>query len=186
MRFVMRIRTWEFRQLATVHRASKPSRPDKAHRMGYKAKQGFVIYRVRVRRGSSKRPNSKGIVYGKPKTHGIRGLKATRSIRSTAEERAGRRCGNLRVLNSYWAAEDATYKFFEVIMVDPSHPAIRRDPRINWICSGTQKNREGRGLTAAGRKSRGLTVKGSFATRIRPSRRAVTKRRATLSLRRYR
>jgi len=186
MRFVMRVRVWEFRQLAGVHRASKPSRPDKAHRLGYKAKQGYVIYRVRVRRGSPKRPNPKGIVYGKPHSHGINGIKAVRSLRCVAEERAGRRCGGLRVLNSYWAAEDATYKFFEVIMVDPAHAAIRRDPRINWICKGVHKDRAGRGLTSAGKQSRGLRVKGNWAKRIRPSRRAVTTRRATTSLRRYR
>jgi ribosomal protein L15E len=33
---------------------------DKARRMGYKAKQGYVVYRVRVRRGNRKRPVSKG------------------------------------------------------------------------------------------------------------------------------
>lgn len=186
MRFVLRIRTWEYRQLAAVHRCSRPSRVDKARRLGYKAKQGYVVYRIRVRRGSPKRPNPKGIVYGKPKNHGIKGIKATRSLRCVAEQRAAKRCANLRVLNSYWAAEDATFKYFEVIMVDPSHTAIRRDPRINWIVNPVHKHRELRGMTSAGKKSRGLRVKGNFATRIRPSRRAVIKRRATLSLRRYR
>lgn len=37
-------------------------------------------------------------------------LKWERSLRSKAEERVGRRCGNLRVLNSYWVNQDATYK----------------------------------------------------------------------------
>lgn len=55
-----------------------------------------------------------------------------RSLRSKAEERVGRRCGNLRVLNSYWINQDATYKYFEVILVDPHHTTIRNDPRINW------------------------------------------------------
>jgi len=66
LNFILRIRTWEYRQLPTIHRVSKPSRIDKARRLGYKAKQGYVIYRVRVRRGGRKRPVSKGIVYGKP------------------------------------------------------------------------------------------------------------------------
>lgn len=90
------------RQLPVIHRASRPSRPDKARRLGYKAKQGYVIYRVRVRRGGRKRPVPKGITYGKPKTHGVNKLKPTRNLRSVAEERVGRRCANLRVLNSYW------------------------------------------------------------------------------------
>jgi large subunit ribosomal protein L15e len=122
MRFILRVRTWEFRQLNVIHRCTRPSRPDKARRLGYKAKQGYVIYRIRIRRGSPKRPNPKGIVYGKPKNQGIKFLKATRSLRCVAEQRVGKRCGNLRVLNSYWASEDATYKYFEVILVDPNHP----------------------------------------------------------------
>lgn len=53
-------RCWEYRQLNVIHRASRPSRPDKARRLGYKAKQGFVVYRVRVRRGNRKKPAPKG------------------------------------------------------------------------------------------------------------------------------
>lgn len=37
------------------------------------------------------------------------------------QERVGRRCGGLRVLNSYWVAQDSSYKYYEVILVDPSH-----------------------------------------------------------------
>jgi len=59
MRFLLRVRCWEYRQLSVVHRASRPSRPDKARRLGYKAKQGYVIYRIRVRRGGRKRPAPK-------------------------------------------------------------------------------------------------------------------------------
>merc|ERR1711862_600176 len=55
MRFLARLRCWEYRQYPMVLRVSRPSRPDKARRLGYKAKQGFVIYRVRVRRGGRKR-----------------------------------------------------------------------------------------------------------------------------------
>jgi hypothetical protein len=53
-------RCWEYRQLNVIHRASRPSRPDKARRLGYKAKQGYVVYRVRVRRGNRKKPVPKG------------------------------------------------------------------------------------------------------------------------------
>jgi Ribosomal L15 len=63
------------------------------------AKQGYVIYRVRVRRGNRKRPVPKGATYGKPASQGVNQLKFQRSLRSTAEERVARRCGNLRVLN---------------------------------------------------------------------------------------
>jgi large subunit ribosomal protein L15e len=40
LRFLLRIRCWQFRQLTKMHRAPRPSRPDKARRMGYRAKQG--------------------------------------------------------------------------------------------------------------------------------------------------
>ncbi|OMJ11319.1 60S ribosomal protein L15, partial [Smittium culicis] len=124
MRFLLRVRCWEYRQMKVVHRAPRPSRPDKARRLGYKAKQGFVIYRIRVRRGGRKRPAKKGAVFGKPTNQGINELKYQRSLRATAEERVGRRCKNLRVLNSYWINEDSTYKYYEVILVDPNHKAV--------------------------------------------------------------
>ncbi|KAI3793115.1 hypothetical protein L1987_35729 [Smallanthus sonchifolius] len=186
MRFMQRVRCWEYRQLPSIVRVTHPTRPDKARRMGYKAKQGYVIYRVRVRRGGRKRPVPKGIVYGKPTNQGVTQLKFQRSKRSVAEERAGRKLGGLKVLNSYWLNEDSTYKYFEVILVDPAHAAIRNDPRINWICNPVHKHRELRGLTSAGKKYRGLRGKGHLNHKARPSRRATWKRNNTLSLRRYR
>ena len=186
MRFVLRMRTWEYRQLPAIHRCSRPSRPEKARKMGYKAKQGYVVYRVRIRRGGRKKPVRKGIINGKPKSQGVVGLKAAKSLRVVAESRVGKKLGNLRVLNSYWVAQDATFKFFEVILVDPSHKAIRRDPKINWICRPVNKRREERGLTSAGKKYRGLRIKGVNDNKNRPSRTANWKRRKGLSLRRYR
>ncbi|GMP69872.1 hypothetical protein CsSME_00028964 [Camellia sinensis var. sinensis] len=228
MRFLLRVRCWEYRQLPSIVRVTHPTRPDKARRLGYKAKQGYVVYRVRVRRGGRKRPVPKGIVYGKPTNQGVTQLKFQRSKRSVAEERAGRKLGGLKVLNSYWINEvglvlakkhvpiagfgpgmsfellkrycpevgicnsrhlffqDSTYKYFEVILVDPAHNAIRNDPRINWICNPVHKHRELRGLTSAGKKYRGLRGKGHLHHKARPSRRATWKRNNTLSLRRYR
>lgn len=72
---------------------------------------------------------------------GINQLKYQRALAATAEERVGRRCANLRVLNSYWINQDSTYKYFEVILVDPQHKAIRRDARINWIANPVHKVR---------------------------------------------
>ena len=186
MNFIFRVRTWEYRQLPVICRVNRPTRPDKARRLGYKAKQGYVVYRIRVRRGGRKRPVAKGIVTGKPSSVGINQLKPTRNLRSKAEERAGRALGGLRVLNSYWIAQDGTFKYFEVIMADPGHNAIRNDPRINWIANPQHKHRELRGLTSAGKASRGLRVKGHLNAKTRPSRRANYKRRNLVRLRRYR
>jgi hypothetical protein len=66
-----------------------------------------------------------GATYGKPVRQGVNHLKPQRGLQSTAEERVGRRCGNLRVLNSYWINQDGVYKYYEVILVDPSHKAVR-------------------------------------------------------------
>ena len=187
LRFLLRVRAWEYRQGNRIVRLPSPSRPDKARMLGYKAKQGFVVYRVAIRRGNRKRQNRKGIVYGKPKHHGINQLKYARSHRSIAEERVGRRCSNLRVLNSYWVNQDATHKYFEVILVDPNHNGIRNDARINWICNPVHKHRENRGLTAAGRKARGLNAPGHGQNHLKgSSERANWLRRNTASLRRYR
>ncbi|CAD7699794.1 unnamed protein product [Ostreobium quekettii] len=186
LRYLLRIRSWEYRQWPSIVRLTRPSRTEKAHKLGYKAKQGFVVYRVRVRRGNRKKKASKGIVYGKPVHQGITSIKPKKNHQSLAEERVGRKCGALRVLNSYWINEDSTYKYYEVILVDPFHQAIRNDPRINWICRPVHKHREMHGLTSSGRKYRGLVGKGHRHTHCRPSRRADWKRRNTLSLRRYR
>jgi len=183
LRFLLRVRCWEYRQLNVIHRASRPSRPDKARRLGYKAKQGYVIYRVRVRRGNRKKHVPKGATYGKPVHQGVNHLKPQRGLRSVAEERVGRRCGNLRVLNSYWMNQDGVYKYYEVILVDPSHKAIRRDPRINWIAKPVHKRREARGLTSVGKQNRGIGKGHRYNNTPRV---ATWKRHNTLSLRRYR
>lgn len=51
LRFLLRIRCWQYRQLTKMHRAPRPSRPDKARRLGYKAKQGKDIYSAHARVG---------------------------------------------------------------------------------------------------------------------------------------
>lgn len=122
----------------------------------------------------------------KPKNQGVTKIKATRSLRARAEDRVGQRCPALRILNSYYINSDSGYTFYEVICIDPSNPAVRRDPRINWICDPVHKRRETHGLTGAGRQSRGLLAKGHGAANLRPSRRASWKRRNAKVFRRYR
>ncbi|TYH49823.1 hypothetical protein ES332_D10G161700v1, partial [Gossypium tomentosum] len=162
-----KVRCWEYRQHPAIVRVNHPTRSDKARRLGYKAKQRLV---------------PKGIVYGKPTNQGVTQLMFQHSKRSVVEERAGRKLGGLRVVNSYWINE----KYFEVILVDVAHNAIRNDPRVNWICNPVHKHRELRGLTSAGKKNRGLHGIGHLHHKNRPSRRATWKRNNTLSLRCYR
>lgn len=155
---VMKQRVIEWRRQPTILRVEKPTRLDRARRLGYKAKQGFVVVRVRVRRGWLKRPRPRA--GRRPKRMGVTKIKRAKSLRLVAEERAAKKFPNLEVLNSYWVWEDGRYKWFEVIMVDPNHPVIQADEKINWICESVHKGRVFRGLTSAGKKVRGLQHKG--------------------------
>jgi large subunit ribosomal protein L15e len=95
---------------------------------------------------------------------GVTKITLGKSRQVMTEENAERRFPNLRVVGA-----DGMYKWFEIILVDPNHPVIQSDPRINWICDPTHKGRAARGLTSAGKKSRGLNKKGLGTEKIRPS-----------------
>jgi large subunit ribosomal protein L15e len=82
--------------------------------------------------------------------------------------------------------EDGVFKYYEVILVDPAHGAIRNDPHYQWTTKAVNKHREIHGLTSAGRHHRGLRYKGYGVAKLRPSRKASWKRRNKVSLRRYR
>jgi len=176
MRFVQRVRSWEYRHQHAIVRLRRPTRSEKARALGYKAKLGYAVFRVRIRRGGRKRPFHKGITYGKPKTAGVTGIKLQKNKRVVCEQKLGKSYGNLRVLNSYWVNSDSTFTWYEVIAVDPMHKVIRRDPKINWIVNAVHKHREQRGLTSAGRKHRGLRHKGHLTNKLRPSVRATWRR----------
>ncbi|MDH5770193.1 MAG: 50S ribosomal protein L15e [Candidatus Bathyarchaeota archaeon] len=144
-----------WRRQPTTLRINKPSRLSRARSLGYKAKQGFVMVRVRVRRGGLHKTRPKG--GRRQKRMGITKYVPAKSSRLIAEERAARKFPNLEVLNSYWVWEDGQHKWFEVILVDPNSPSIKKDADINWICKSVQKGRAQRGLTSSGKKMRGLS-----------------------------
>jgi len=168
-------RAMEWRKQPTVHRIERPTRLDRARKLGYKAKQGFVVARVRVRRGGLRKTRPRA--GRRPKRMGVTKYKPAKSMRLIAEERAARKFPNLEVLNSYWVWNDGRFKWFEVIMVNPNHPVIKSDKDINWICEEVHRGRVFRGLTSAGKEVRGLHHKGRGAEKVRPSRRAVRKRK---------
>merc|ERR1712080_718575 len=87
------------------------------------------------------------------------GLSTSRSPRGTSSQllKKGLDAGSrVSGFSTHWVGQDSTYKYYEVIMIDIHHAAITRDPKINWMCAAVQKHRELRGLTAAGKSSRGL------------------------------
>jgi large subunit ribosomal protein L15e len=156
-----------WRKQTVVTRIQKPTRLDRARKLGYKAKQGFVMVRVRVRRGGLRKQRPKA--GRRQKRMGVKKFKPAKSLRLIAEERAARKFPNMEVLNSYWVGEDGRSKWFEIIMVDPQHPAIKTDKDINWICQKQHHRRVFRGLTSAGKKVRSLRRKGRGAEKFRPS-----------------
>lgn len=142
-----------WRQESSTTTLEHPTRIDRARSLGFKAKQGYIIVRQRVTRGDHERPQIKG--GRRPKRFGTR-MNLNKNYQQIAEERAQKKFTNLAVLNSYWVARDGKHAWYEVILVDPNHPVIQADPKINWICQAKNKSRVFHGKTSAGRKSRGM------------------------------
>ena len=160
----------KWRREENYTRIKRPTRLDRARSLGYKAKQGYVLARARVRKGSLRKPKIRG--GRKPSKMGIKKITAAKSIQRIAEERTAKHYPNMEILNSYWVGEDGRHHYYEIIMIDPVHPAIMKDPKINWISNVKHKRRVLRGKTSAGKKGRGLRKKGKGAEKIRPSVRA--------------
>jgi large subunit ribosomal protein L15e len=170
---LMRQRLIEWRKQPTIIRIENPTRLDRARKLGYKAKQGFVVARTRVRRGGLRKQRPKA--GRRPKRMGVAKFKPGKSIRLIAEERVGKKFPNLEVLNSYWVGEDGRSKWFEVILVDPNHPSIKNDKDVNWVTEKQHHHRVFRSLTSAGKKVRSLHRKGRGAEKFRPSKRRGAK-----------
>jgi large subunit ribosomal protein L15e len=128
---LMRERVIIWRRQPVIVRVDKPTRLDRARRLGYKAKKGFVVVRVRVRRGGRRKPRP--VLGRRQKRMGVKKFTPAKSIKLIAEERADRKFPNLEVLNSYWVWQDGQSKWFEVIMVDPHSPSIKSDKDVGWI-----------------------------------------------------
>jgi large subunit ribosomal protein L15e len=160
-------RLMEWRREENFIRIDRPTRLDRARKLGYKAKQGYILVRGRVRKGSMRKRKIKG---GRgPKRKAMVKLTTSKNLQRIVEERAVKRFPNLEVLNSYWVGKDGKYEWFEIIMIDPHHPVIKADSKINWICEPQHKGRANRGKTSAGQRGRGLNHKGKGAEKIRPS-----------------
>ena len=85
-------------------RIERPTRLDAARSLGYKAKQGVVVIRTRIRRGGLR----KGKIHmkRKPSKAGIKKITMAKNTQRMAEERVARHFPNLEVLNSYWVGQD--------------------------------------------------------------------------------
>ena len=166
---VLRGRMVEWRKSQALEKVDKPLRLDRARNLGYKDKKGFVIVRVRLKRGGHKRkrPN-KG--RRSKRLHTRKNLKM--NYKWIAEQRANKKYNNLEVLNSYLIGKDGVHYFYEVILIDPKMKEIKNDKNTKWISNSGNKGRVFRGLTSAGKKSRGLRAGKGRSHKVRPSVRA--------------
>ena len=154
------------REQVTV-RLHRPTNIARARTLGYKPKQGVIVVRQRVIRGGRMRADIKG---GRRSAHSHQSKIVKKNYQQVAEERVAVKYKNCEVLNSYKVIEDGKNLWYEVILVDREHPAVKADKNLYGIAK--QKGRAQRGLTSAGRKARGLRKKGQGAEKIRPSLRA--------------
>jgi large subunit ribosomal protein L15e len=167
-----RLISWR-RENSTV-RLERPTRIDRARSLGYKAKEGFIVVRQRVMRGGHSRRSYLG---GRKPKHSRKKMILGKNYQQIAEERANKHHINCEVLNSYWVAQDGKHYWYEVILVDPHNPNITSDNDIKWIAEPQHRHRVFRGLTASGKRGRGiLTNKGKGAEKLRPSSRAHGRR----------
>ena len=174
-KLLMKERRILWRREGVIVRIERPTNLWKARNLGWKPKKGYILVRVRVRKGGQRKPRPRS--GRKTKGLAISGHTVRKSLRLIAEERAARRYPNCEVLNSYWVGSDGVSEYFEVILIDRGEPTIKNDPKIAWITEKQHKGRVFRGLTSAGKKARGLRNKGRGAEKVRPSRRAVIRKR---------
>lgn len=169
-RSLLKERLIEWRKSDVAVRIERPLNIVRARSLGYKAKKGYIIVRIRLIRGGRKRPQvKKG---RRPKA--MRRKKIVgKSYQWVAEERANRKYKNCEVIGSYQIAKDGRYYYFEVILGD--RHLLSKYPQTKHFAY--MKGKVFRGLTSAGKKSRGLRKgKGKGHEKNRPSLRAHGRR----------
>jgi len=125
---ILRDKAVLMRKQNAIIRLEKPSRIQKARRLGYKAKQGIIVIRMRVGTGGmrKKRPRSGR----RPKHLGVTRIKADVTMQQVAERRVLQRYPNMTLLGSYYLYKDGFHYWFEVILADPAHPRIAKDKEL--------------------------------------------------------
>ena len=98
LRDLVMSRKKSWRESKSVEKIDRPLRIDKARQYGYKAKQGFVVTRVKVRRGGMRK--SRPVKGRRPKRAGIKKITPKKYIKKISEERDQSKIPNLEVLVS--------------------------------------------------------------------------------------
>ena len=105
----------EVRNQPILQRIERPTKLAKAKTIGYKAKKGYIIVRVRVSKGDFRRPRANHA--RRPSKSGLY-YKLAVSREDIARNRALRVYKNMDVIGSYFLIEDGNNKWFEVVMAD--------------------------------------------------------------------
>ena len=124
----LRNRAVLWRKQNAVTRIDKPSRILRARRLGYKAKQGIIVIRMKVGTGGMRRQRPRG--GRRPKHLGVTRIKADDSMKKVAERRVLERYPNMKLLGSYFIYKDGMYNWYEIILADPSHPRVAKDKEL--------------------------------------------------------
>ena len=124
----IRDRVIGWRKQNAITRIDRPSRLQRARRLGYKAKQGIVVVRMRVGTGGMRKQRPRG--GRRPKHLGVTRIKADDNMKTVAERRVLERYPNLKLLGSYFVYKDGMHYWFEVILADPQHPRISQDKEL--------------------------------------------------------
>jgi len=117
-----------WRKQNALTRIDRPSRIARARRLGYKAKQGIIVVRMRVGAGGMRKQRPTG--GRRPKHLGVTRIKAAVSMKQVAERRVLERHRNMKLLGSYFLYKDGMHYWYEVILADPSHKRISKDKEI--------------------------------------------------------
>ena len=169
---ILREKMIGWRNSDSIVRVEKPLRLDRARYLGYKAKKGVVVVRVRVKRGGHKRTRPRKARRTK-RLHIRKNLRM--NYREIAENRVAKKFSNMEVLNSYNIGKDGINYFYEVILIDRNSPEIISDKQLGPVVK-SPKSRALRGITSSARKARGLRNSSIKSPKVRPSLRAHSRR----------
>lgn len=121
-------KSYTWRREPTIHRIEHPSRLDRARALGYKAKQGIIVVRVRVGRGGMRK--QRPVSGRRPKHIGVVHIKQDISMKRVAERRVSEKFVNLKVLGTYFLYQDGMYSWYETVLIDTNHPSIIKDKEM--------------------------------------------------------
>src|SRR5437899_7208958 len=127
-----------WRREPVVKRIPRPTKLVTARRLGYKAKPGVVVVRVRVRRGGARKPRP--VSGRRQKALGVSKFTRSISLQRIAENRAGSKYPNLTILSSYYLYADGRSLWYEVLLRDTTRASLGPMRRPSRSAEIVEKN----------------------------------------------